>query len=214
VRAPWGDRRASGPGTGPLRQTAGVPVSGVPEDAPPAFRRAVADLRARPLRPEVFCEDVPAPRRLAPWALAIAAEVVSGGEDLASGRFVLLHDPAGQEGWHGAWRVVVLGRSSVEAEAASDPLLGQVAWSWLAEALAARGVAPTGLGGTVTRVLSTRFGELAGDDPGAEVEVRGSWSPLPDDVGSSLLAWTDLLCTAAGLPPEAAGSRPLPVREP
>ena len=189
-------------------------MSGVPDDAPSAFRRAVGDVRSRPVRPEVFLEDVPAPRRLAPWSLALAAEVVSGDEDLASGRFVLLHDPAGQEGWHGPWRVVVLGRSSVEAEAGQDPLPAQAAWSWLSEALSSRGVAPTGLGGTVTRVLSTRFGDLAGEPAGAEVEVRASWSPDPDDVGSSLQAWTDLLCAAAGLPPETARTVPQPAREP
>lgn len=189
-------------------------MSGVPDDAPPAFRRAVADVRSRTVRPEVLLEDVPAPRRLAPWSLALAAEVVSGDEDLASGRFVLLHDPAGQEGWHGPWRVVVLGRSPVEAEVGQDPLLGQVAWTWLSEALASRAVAPTGLGGTVTRVLSTRFGELSGEPAGAEVEVRASWSPAPEDVGSSLQAWVDLLCAAAGLPPEAARAVPQPAREP
>src|ERR1700721_2536226 len=41
-------------------------------------------------------EDVPAPKRLAPYAMAMAATVERDGEDVAGGRLVLLYDPDGQ----------------------------------------------------------------------------------------------------------------------
>ena len=49
------------------------------------------------LRPEVRLTEVPAPQRIAPYAVALTADVVDPrdtDDDLASGRFVLLHDPS------------------------------------------------------------------------------------------------------------------------
>src|SRR5205085_91091 len=63
----------------------------MPDDAPEEFLAAVRGLRAVRLRPEVVLEEVPAPQRIAPFALALSAEVVLDGEELATGRFVLLH---------------------------------------------------------------------------------------------------------------------------
>jgi hypothetical protein len=50
-----------------------------------------------------------------------------------------------------------------------------------------------------------RFGQIEDADEVSEVEVRASWTPLPDadgamDLGVHLLAWCDLLCATAGLP--------------
>ena len=74
---------------------------------PPAFRAAVDALRACRLRPQVEVEPTPAPQRLAPYAYALEAVVVDGDQELADGRLVLLHDPAG----HDAWRKI--GRAHV-----------------------------------------------------------------------------------------------------
>ena len=73
-----------------------------PDDAPPAFVRALRSLRDVQLRPEIHLEEVPGPARIAPYTAALAAEVRANArdveaDDLASGRFVVLHDPAGQE---------------------------------------------------------------------------------------------------------------------
>ena len=78
-----------------LTYPADVGTSGVRGTTAPAFERALAELRAARLRPEVRVTEVPAPQRIAPYAVALTAEVVTNGEDdeLASGRFVLLHDP-------------------------------------------------------------------------------------------------------------------------
>lgn len=156
-------------------------------DAPPAFRAALDALGARRLRPEVTLREVPAPRRIAPWSVALTGEVEaarSEDPDLASGRFIVLHDPDGQEAWQGTFRVVTMVRATLEPEMASEEMLAEVAWTWLEDALHDTGAAVRAEGGTVTRVLSQSFGALAGKhndvepgdarvvDPGARGERR------------------------------------------
>ena len=172
------------------------------------FGAAVAELRAgrdaeRPLRPQVTFEDVPAPRRLAPYAAAMAATVRAaagppeppehpehpgppGQPDIAWGRFVLLYDPAGQPGWAGPFRVVAYIRAEVEPEIAADPLLGTVGWSWLTEALDARAAGYAAPSGTVTRVVSEGFGGKQGEPAATGFELRASWSPAgPPPAGAA-----------------------------
>ncbi len=148
---------------------------------------------------------VPTPKRMAPWSVAVAAEVVRDDEEVASGRFVVLHDPAGQDGWHGDTRVIAFVEAQVDAEMAADPALAHVGWSWLLEALEGRGAGHTAAGGTVTRTVSTRFGQIEEAEDVSEVEVRASWTPVPGedglDLGGHLLAWCDLVRSTAGLPP-------------
>lgn len=195
-----------------------VAARDLPGPEPDVFTRAGRSLRAARLRPEVVVTDVPAPGRVAPYSLALTGEVVpsprAGEEEAeapASGRFVVLHDPQGQEGWQGTFRVVSFVRAELDAETAGDPLLGQVAWSWLTDALAA---APhRAVGGTATRVVSESFGVLADRPPSVEVEVRASWTPADGgDLAPHLQAWAELLCTVAGLPPLPAGVSALPLR--
>ncbi len=136
----------------------------------------------------------------------MAATVTRGETDLASGRFVVLHDPAGQEGWRGHTRIVAFVSAEVDAEMAADASLGEVGWSWLTESLENRGALHLAAGGTVTRTVSARFGSLADPEEASELEVRASWTAVPDnagelDLGQHLLAWCDLLCATAGLPP-------------
>ena len=118
----------------------------------------------------------------------------------------MLHDPEGQDGWRGDTRVVAFVSADVEAEMAADPALAQVGWSWLTDSLVERGAGHTAAGGTVTRTVSCRFGQIEDADEASEVEVRASWTPLLDadgsmDLGVHLLAWCDLLYATAGLPP-------------
>lgn len=147
--------------------------------------------------------------------MAFSAEVSRDGQDVASGRFVVLHDPAGQDGWHGDTRVVAFVSADVEPEMASDPALAEVGWSWLEDALATHGAGHTAAGGTVTRTSSLTFGLVEDAQETNEVEIRASWTPRhgPDgtlDLSVHLLAWCDLICSTAGLlPPDVTG---LPTR--
>lgn len=189
-----------------------------PQPAPEPFASALVGLRAALAdgdRGGVSLSEVPAPKRLAPHAFAVAAEVERGDLEVASGRFVVLHDPAGQEGWRGDTRVIAFVQADVEAEMGADPALAQVGWSWLTESLQDRGAPHTAAGGTVTRTVSVRFGQITGAEEVSEVEVRASWTPLatPDgrlDLGVHLQAWCDLLRATAGLPPP--GVLALPAR--
>ena len=184
-----------------------------PHTAPDISRRAVASLRDAAGRSEVRVEPMRAPQRLAPWSYALAADVVDPDEtarderaerraELATGRLVLLHDPDGMEAWDGVLRLVAFASAELDVDMAGDPLLSEVAWSWLTGALADRHAAAVAAGGTVTQTTSTRFGDLHGPRTTVTLELRGSWTATSDDIAPHLRAFADLLCTAAGLPPE------------
>jgi hypothetical protein len=169
--------------------------------------RALRSLRAARLRAEIHLEEVPGPGRIAPFTVALTGEVRTPKADheLATGRFVVLHDPHGQEAWDGTFRVVTLVRARLEPDLGSEELLAAVAWSWFEDALADAGVVPHAAGGTVTRVLSRSFGTLADRPDEIEIEIRASWTPPDGDLVPHLRAWAVLLCQAAGLPPLPPG---------
>lgn len=175
------------------------------QGSPSAFRQAVAAVAAARPRPEVSLAVLPSPRRLAPFAHAVEGAVTVDGEELADGRFVLLHDPEGQEAWHGDFRLVTLARAELEPELGSDPLLPEVAWTWLTDALDGRALGRRELSGTVTRAGSYFFGTMDDRASRTEVELRASWTPQePAEAHEHLLAWCELLAQCAGLAPESA----------
>lgn len=171
------------------------------EPAPELFTQAVAALRSLRPRPELHLEEVRPPQRLAPWAFAFTAEVTGPADVLASGRLVLLHDPEGEETWGGVLRVVAYVRAELDAELASDPLLPEVGWSWLTDALQTSGAEYTALGGTVTDTSSARFGDIAGPARTDDLELRASWTPLSADLVPHGEAFCELMSSVAGLPP-------------
>ncbi|CUU55816.1 Protein of unknown function (DUF3000) [Parafrankia irregularis] len=206
--------------------------------APALFVAATDALRSSldELRPDVTIREIPAPTRIAPFAFALAGGLTNDDE-AASGRFVLLFDPDGQDAWEGLARVVCYARASVDPEVADDPLLPGVAWSWLRESLQSHGAETHALGGTVTTTSSRRFGVLATDGDNFDVELRCSWSPTwagtdaaepgqagpaggaepaggldRSDVAAHLHSFADLLAAMAGLPPRLSGVVPLPAR--
>lgn len=182
---------------------------------PEEFRRAVRDLTSAFWRPELLVEEIPAPQRIAPFSAAVTADVVVSGEEIGSGRLVLLHDPAGNAAWQGTFRCVTFARAEVDPEMVTDPLLASVGWSWLIDALSNHGADYAVPSGTVTSVSSESFGGMSEEPPRAEVEVRASWTPqLVDGIGlaAHLSAWAELLCTTAGLPPLPAGVVLMPSR--
>ena len=205
-----------------MRQVGRVTASS--EEAAATFRAAVAGLRlcqdqVRRIRPELYFEEMPAPRTLAPFATAVGAAVRVDGAEIATGRFVLLYDPAGQRGWSGPLRVIVYIRADLEPEIAEDPMVGEVAWSWLTEALDARTAGYAEPSGTVTRVVTEGFGATRAEPRATGFELRASWSPLGAeeagppaeddgqgaDLAGHMAAWCGTMCAAAGLAPLAAG---------
>jgi hypothetical protein len=190
------------------------------EEVPASFRRALSSLRKARVRAEVTLEEAPAPHRLAPYAAAVSAEVRTAevdksddpDEEVATGRLVLLHDPAAPAAWDGTMRLVAYVRAALEPEMAVDPLLGAVAWTWLTEALTDHDAAYRRASGTVTRVTSESFGTLAHQRPDAQVEIRASWTPIDLNLDRHVAAWADVCCMAAGLPPLPPGVSALPSR--
>jgi hypothetical protein len=241
-----GDRRTTRPkaarrsGTTPApaaasphaRRTPAGGASPITEGSPAeaTFAAAVAAFKAgRDAQSDrdLFFEDVQAPKRLAPYATATAATIQRDGADVAWGRLVLLYDPDGQEGWDGVFRLVAYIRAEVEPEIAADPLLGEVGWSWLSEALDTRVPGYAQPSGTVTRVITEGFGAKRDELPLTGFELRASWSPAgpgntgpgnagaPDsdldalDLSAHISAWCDCLSAAAGLePPGTRALRP------
>jgi hypothetical protein len=172
---------------------------------PAAFRRAVESLEAARVRSEATVESIRPPQRLAPYSYALSVDVTplrGDDRDGATGRLVLLHDPAGFEAWDGELRLVGYASAELSADMAGDPLLPQVGWSWLTDSLDERGARYTAVGGTVTQTTSTRFGDVHGPATTTALELRGSWTPLESDLRMHLLAFVDMLAIAAGLPPE------------
>jgi hypothetical protein len=207
-----GDAEKPGPGADPVSADADGSMPGslfaVAVTAAAAGRAAVAEVRD-----DVEFEDWPAPKRLAPQAFALAATAYTGGVEAGSARLMVLHDPAGQDGWTGTFRVVVQVQADVEEEMAADPLLGEVGWSWLTDALDLHAPGYLAPSGTVTRVITEGYGGKEGDPPSTAFELRASWCPadddLADEISGAILAWSDVLAAAAGLPAQPPGTRAL-----
>ncbi|MBX3092483.1 MAG: DUF3000 domain-containing protein [Cryobacterium sp.] len=176
---------------------------------PAAFSAAIDSLRAAEHRSELTVTEIAAPTNLAPFSIAFAADVLparhSQDADLATGRFVLLHDPAAPEAWGGEFRVVCYVQAPLETDIGLDPFLAEVAWSWLTDALDARGADYSAASGTATKILSTGFGGLEEQGDGAQLELRASWTPADHSVAAHVEAWGELVCMVAGLPPTPDG---------
>ena len=173
---------------------------------PAAFRAALEALSTVRVRAEVVVEHIPAPQRLAPFASALGLTVSEhdGDEDveIASGRFIVLFDPAGHEAWAGTTRCVGYVSAVTDEHMVDDAMFSEVAWSWLTDALADTGAAHHNLGGTVTRTASTRFGDIAAPEHSVDVEIRASWTAEGTALDRHLRAYLEVLANAAGLPPE------------
>ena len=173
------------------------------------FEDLVNSLRTFTPRAEIVLEEVPAPQKLATYSFAFSADVSNGllGDDedeIASGRFVLLHEPGGQDTWEGEFRCVTFVRADVDPVMQQDPLLPEVGWSWFLEALEREGCALAAPSGTVTRVSSASFGKLSPRNDESEIEIRASWTPAITDsieILRHIAGWCRLIADVAGLEP-------------
>ena len=158
--------------------------------------------------------EVPAPRRVAPFAVAIDGDIPAAkddGEYQARGKFVLLFDPDGQSAWGGCFRVVVYVEAKLTGEETRDPLLPEIAWAWVREAIDPNGIDL--LRGAVSVVATATYGDEDFDNDGGtgelpvlsgKLEIRASWSMDSEDAGRQLSAWASILGSAAGLEPIGA----------
>ncbi len=176
---------------------------------PTQFREAVAAMNAAEVRPEIELGPSRPPQRLAPYSYALGAEVrrpegeivPEGSDGDAFGRLILLHDPDGAEAWDGTMRLVAFIQADLDPAEAVDPLLPEVAWSWLVEALESRAEHVTALGGTVTATTSVRYGDISGPPRAHQLEMRASWTATTLCLATHVEAFCEVLEHAAGLPP-------------
>ena len=177
------------------------------------FDELIELLRTFTPRDEIILEEVPAPQKLATHSFAFTADISNGAlgddeEEVASGRFVILHEPGGQDTWEGDFRCVTFMRADVDSDMQEDPLLPEVGWNWLLDSLEATGAQCNAPSGTVTRVSSASFGKLSPRNNDSEIEIRASWSPIissPADIFLHVQAWCNLMTEVAGLPPVPEG---------
>ncbi|MDF0531314.1 DUF3000 domain-containing protein [Tsukamurella sp. 8F] len=177
---------------------------------PEPFRDAIDSMHAASVRSEIEIGSIRPPQRLAPYSYAIGAEVRSAQTETVAehsdgetfGRLILLYDPQGHEAWNGLMRLVAYVQSDVDEELAADPLLPEVAWSWLTDALAERGEEVTALGGTVTATSSVRYGDISGPPRAHQLELRASWTATSSNLAGHVESFASVLAMAAGLPPE------------
>jgi hypothetical protein len=176
---------------------------------PAEFRAAVAAMTDVAVRPEIELGPIRPPQRLAPFSFAVGAEVKhpdlgvvpEQSEGDTFGRLILLHDPDGSDAWDGTMRLVAYIQSDLDSSEAIDPLLPEVAWSWLVDALESRSEHFTALGGTVTATTSVRYGDISGPPRAHQLELRASWTAVTPDLGTHVKAFCEVLELAAGLPP-------------
>lgn len=178
--------------------------------------RAEEEIRAVAFREDLTVEEIAAPRGLAPEALALAGDVRPdphhGDSSYGTGRFILLHDAEEPEQWGGPFRIVTFAQAPLEPEIGTDPLLADVAWSWLVDALTSRGAVFDAAAGTATKTVSKGFGSLEPEGEGAQIELRASWTPA-GPIGPHVEAWAELVCMLAGLPPGSEGVAVLGARK-
>ncbi|MFE6994659.1 DUF3000 domain-containing protein [Microbacterium sp. NPDC057659] len=174
-----------------------------PSESAALFDAAATQLREIAFRSDIVVREIPSPTGLAPFSLALAADVRPddhGDSIYGTGRFVLLHDPEEPAAWGGPWRIVAFAQAPLEPEIGTDPLLADVTWSWLVDALESRDAVYHSASGTSTKTLSKGFGGLSEQGDGAQIELRASWTP-EGPVRPHAEAWAELVGMLAGLPP-------------
>ncbi|MBY6414507.1 DUF3000 domain-containing protein [Rhodococcus sp. BP-252] len=180
-----------------------------PSAEPAPFRSAIEAMHRAVVHPAIEIGPIRPPQRLAPYSYAVGAEVQQQARENtdeqfdgdAFGRLILLYDPDGDEAWNGTMRLVAYIQADVDESLASDPLLPEVGWSWLVDALESRSEPLTALGGTVTSTSSVRYGDIAGPPKAHQLELRASWTATSIELASHVEAFCEVLAYAAGLPP-------------
>jgi hypothetical protein len=175
---------------------------------PEEFANALVSAESAEFRTELDVTSIRSPEGIAPFSKAWSATVtVQAREDGDQGtsRLVLLYDPSAPEAWSGVWRMVCFAKAPLDQSMSEDPLLPDVAWSWLTDALDAHGATFERAAGTASTIVSTGLGDMASDVKGAEMELRASWSPRNGQIKNHLEGWAEFVCMLAGFPPTPDG---------
>jgi len=181
-----------------------VDSSGTNGDSASEFLAQLDELHDASFPDDFTIVESPAPKRLAPYGIALTADLddeedQEAEDALATGRLVLLHNPEGVDEWAGTTRAVLFMRATVDPEVAEDPMLPEVAWTWLQESLERHGAQMREISGTVTRTSSEAFGDIAGTKTPGAVEIRASWTP-DGTLLAQVRAWVDLMRVTVGQP--------------
>ena len=100
------------------------------QSLPAEFAAALKAIRRATSRAELVVTEIAAPAQLAPYSIALAANIQpvrhGSDSDLGTGRFILLYDPDEPEGWNGVFRVVCFAQAPLEVEIGLDPFLAEV----------------------------------------------------------------------------------------
>jgi hypothetical protein len=171
------------------------------------FESLSQSARAAEVPHEVSVHEIDAPTGLAPGSLAFSANVVAGSGhlDRGTGRLIILDDPEEPVAWGGRTRAIVFAQSPLEVDLGRDEMYSAATWAMLLDELRDASASHTHSAGTVTRVVSTGFGELESQGRGTQIEVRASWSPTSWDVRPHVEAWARFVARLAGFPPQPEG---------
>lgn len=146
--------------------------------APEEFITALTSLRQVKLPEHIQLREIPAPKDLAPYSAAIAIKSLGDDNTYSEGRFVILYDPQGQKSWRGRFRIVSLLNAKVDPDLVSEDLIEEVTWSWLEDYLVNQQAQYESLAGSVTRIMTTSFGQIDALEKLAELELKASWTPV------------------------------------
>ena len=118
--------------------------------------------RARTRATSSWSPRSPRPASLAPYAVALAADVVAARATAATpssapGASSSSTTPRSRRPGAAPSASSASRRRRSRPRSALDPFLAEVAWSWLVDALDARGAEYTAASGTATKILSTRL---------------------------------------------------------
>ncbi|MCH4249761.1 MAG: DUF3000 domain-containing protein [Microbacteriaceae bacterium] len=176
------------------------------------FEEACARFESGEGRGDVLVQTVDAPSAIAPHTAAWHAKIQSPSPAPGQGRLALAFDPDSPESWGGPFRVILFLTVPLDTAVAQDPLLAEVAWSWLTDALGENAPGSHSVAGTISKTFNTGFGALATHREGTVLELRASWTPLEAELGGCRTAWVQALALFAGLPPVAPEHGVTPLR--
>ncbi|MFT4147759.1 MAG: DUF3000 family protein [Micrococcaceae bacterium] len=207
---------------------------------PEEFAEALSSIRAARYRDDIVVKEIPAPRNMAPYAVAMEAYVyeengtrppqfhlvgehgllpqqpqlkhLDQGDAIVVGRFVMLYDPEYNAEWEGHFRIIIYIRSQLEEGYEYDGMFNQKVWDWLSHTLIKRSITYRDIAGTATKISSESFGVIGDHGENINAELRASWTAIDSYIRDHVEAFGEVLTLFAGEPEEAADVIPMPTQ--